>query len=222
MQCRTPVAERERAPAAAHLLNIDVLTRGTIGGMNTAIRHHIVALACALAPLAHAASPSPYAGQQSREIKALSSAEQADLLAGKGMGLAKAAELNGYPGPAHVLELAADLALSAEQRARTQAVWQAMDARAKAIGQQVIDAERELDALFASKQVTRERLAAQLDRIGALQGQLRAVHLDAHLEQVRILTPEQTSRYAVLRGYTGEGSGHGGHGGHGGTGHRKH
>jgi Spy/CpxP family protein refolding chaperone len=204
------------------LLNIDVSTRGTIGAMNIVTRHHIAALACALAPLAHAASPSPYAGQQSREIKALSSAEQADLRAGKGMGLAKAAELNGYPGPAHVLELAADLALTAEQRARTQAVWQAMDARAKSIGQQLIDAERELDALFASKQVTRGRLAAQLDRIGALQGQLRAVHLEAHLEQVRILTPEQTSRYAALRGYSGEGSGHGGHGGHGGAGHRKH
>jgi Spy/CpxP family protein refolding chaperone len=193
-------------------LSIDVPTRGTIGGMNTIVRHHIVALACALAPLAHAATPSPYAGQQSREIKALSAAEQADLLAGKGMGLAKAAELNGYPGPAHVLELAADLALSAEQRSRTQAVWQAMDARAKTIGQQVIDAERELDALFVSKQVTRERLAAQLDRIGALQGQLRAVHLEAHLEQVRILTPEQTSRYAALRGYSGAGAAHGGHG----------
>jgi Spy/CpxP family protein refolding chaperone len=180
--------------------------------MKTTFRHRLLALACALAPLAHAASPSPYAGQQSREIKALSGAEQADLLAGKGMGLAKAAELNGYPGPAHVLELATDLALTAEQRARTQAVWQAMDARAKAIGQQVIDAERELDALFASKQVTRERLAAQLDRIGALQGQLRAVHLEAHLEQVRILTPEQTSRYAALRGYSGGGAAHGGHG----------
>jgi Spy/CpxP family protein refolding chaperone len=200
------------------LLSIDVPTRGTIGGMNTVIRQHIVTLACALAPLAHAASPSPYAGQQAREIKALSSAEQADLLAGKGMGLAKAAELNGYPGPAHVLELAADLALSAEQRERTQTVWQAMDARAKTIGQQVIDAERELDALFASKQVTRERLAAQLDRIGALQAQLRVVHLEAHLEQVRILTPEQTSRYAALRGYSSAAGAPGGHG----TGAHKH
>jgi Spy/CpxP family protein refolding chaperone len=189
--------------------------------MNTIIAVQFAALVGALAPLAHAAQPSPYAGQQSREIKALSSAEQADLLAGKGMGLAKAAELNGYPGPAHVLELASDLSLSTEQRQRTQALWQAMDSRAKAVGQQLIDAERELDALFASKQATRQGIAAQLDRIGALQAQLRAVHLDAHLEQVRILTAEQTSRYAALRGYTGSGGhdgGHGAHGGHG-TGH---
>jgi Spy/CpxP family protein refolding chaperone len=183
--------------------------------MNTLLRIHLIGLAAGFTALVHAASPSPYAGQQSRDIKALSSAEQADLLAGKGMGLAKAAELNGYPGPAHVLELAADLALTAEQRAHTQAVWQSMDARAKALGQQVVDAERELDALFVSKQVTRERLAAQLDRIGALQAQLRAVHLEAHLEQVRILTPEQASRYAALRGYTApSGAQHGGHSGH--------
>jgi len=182
--------------------------------MTAFTRRHLLGLACALVPLAHAASPAPYAGQQSREIKALSGAEQAELLAGKGMGLAKAAELNGYPGPAHVLELAADLALSAEQRERTQRVWQEMDARAKLVGQQVVDAERELDALFASKQVTRERLAAQLDRIGTLQAQLRTVHLEAHLEQARILTPEQTSRYAALRGYSGAGApaGHDGHG----------
>ena len=180
------------------------------------IRLNLLALSCALASLAQATSPAPYAGQQSREIKALSGDEQADLLAGKGMGLAKAAELNGYPGPAHVLELAGELALSAEQRARTQAVWQAMDARARALGQQVVDAERELDALFASKQVTRERLGEQLDQIGALQAQLRAVHLEAHLEQARILTPEQTTRYAARRGYAGGGAAGGGQGGHGG------
>jgi Spy/CpxP family protein refolding chaperone len=189
--------------------------------MSTSMRLHLLSLAAALATLAHATSPSPYAGQQAREIKALSSVEQADLLAGKGMGLAKAAELNGYPGPAHVLELAADLGLSAEQRQRTQAVWQAMDARARTLGQQVVDAERELDTLFASRQATRERLAAQLDRIGALQAQLRAAHLEAHLEQARILTPEQTQRYVALRGYSGA-SADGRHDAAHGAGHRKH
>ena len=177
--------------------------------MNDLPRLTLLGLVCAVAQFAHAASPSPYAGQQSREIKALSSAEQADLLAGKGMGLAKAAELNGYPGPAHVLELAGDLALSDAQRERTQALWQAMATRAKALGQQVLEAERELDALFASRQVTRERLSAQLDRIGALQAQLRAAHLDAHLEQARILTPEQATRYAALRGYADAAGSHG-------------
>ena len=41
------------------------------------------------------------------DIKSLSQDDQSALLAGRGMGLARPAELNGYPGPAHVLELAA-------------------------------------------------------------------------------------------------------------------
>ena len=49
---------------------------------------------------------SPYAGQQTRAIKALSPEDLAGLLNGEGRGMAKAAELNGYPGPVHVLELA--------------------------------------------------------------------------------------------------------------------
>ena len=48
---------------------------------------------------------SPYAGQESRRIKSLSEQDIAELRAGRGWGLAKAAELNGMPGPAHLLEL---------------------------------------------------------------------------------------------------------------------
>ena len=46
-----------------------------------------------------ATPPSPYAGQESRAIKALSDSEIDDLANGRGMGLAKAGELNGYPSP---------------------------------------------------------------------------------------------------------------------------
>lgn len=153
-------------------------------------------------PLAAAAvTPSPYAGQETRGIKALSAKEQADLLAGKGMGLAKAAELNGYPGPAHVLEMAKELSLSSEQRAKTEALFQVMETRAKALGRQIVDAEAGLEALFAGKQVTAALLDEHLARIGALQAQLRGAHLATHLEQVRILTPGQVAHYGVLRGY---------------------
>ncbi len=75
-------------------------------------------------------SGSPYAGLERRAVKALSSDEIADLRAGRGMGLALAAELNGYPGPVHVLEHAGSLALSGEQRARMQTLYEAMRAEA--------------------------------------------------------------------------------------------
>jgi Spy/CpxP family protein refolding chaperone len=164
-----------------------------------------------LAGSAPASAPSPYVGQEWRDIKALSPQEIADYLAGNGMGLAKAAELNGYPGPAHVLELAVQLELTTEQRAQTEALFQKMQASAIALGKEIVEAEHALDQLFASRLVNATRLASALARIGRLQGQLRQVHLDAHLEQTAVLTAQQVAKYIQLRGY-GASSGHGRHG----------
>ena len=68
-------------------------------------------------------SQSPYTGMQTRPIKALSEQQVADLRAGRGTGLALAAELNGYPGPSHVLELADKLELTTNQRANVKAQY---------------------------------------------------------------------------------------------------
>jgi len=173
------------------------------------------ALLCLLgaAPLALAAepAPSPYAGEQHREIKSLSAKEVQDLLAGRGMGLAKSAELNRYPGPAHVLELADRLGLSAAQKAQTKSVFDAMDSRARALGKALVEREAELDRLFASRQVSRATLESSLAEISKLQGELRRVHLEAHLAQTDILTQGQVASYVELRGYGGmDHSGHGG------------
>jgi hypothetical protein len=62
---------------------------------------------------ANADTPAnPYAGQLTRSIKALSPEDIDELRKGAGMGLAKAAELNGYPGPLHVLALTTELRLT--------------------------------------------------------------------------------------------------------------
>ena len=165
---------------------------------------------------ATSAEVSPYSGQDAREIKALSESEIADLLAGKGMGYAKVAELNGYPGPKHVLELADALHLSPEQREKTQTVFARMEASARELGSKLVDAERELDSEFREGTVTADSLAEALSRIGALQVELRGVHLQAHLEQVGILKQGQVARYMELRGY-GDGA-HGEHAQHHGGG----
>lgn len=161
----------------------------------------------ALIPLACVAQ-SPYAGQQHAEIKALTAEEQSALIAGQGLGFAKAAELNGYPGPRHVLELSRELALSDAQRQATQALFDRMRDAAQADGKALVEAERELDLLYASKSATRDRVNAQLARIEALRTHLRGVHLDAHLEQAALLTPHQLVQYARLRGYGGAGHHH--------------
>jgi Spy/CpxP family protein refolding chaperone len=149
----------------------------------------------------HGFAASPYVGEETRTVKALSDQEIADYLSGKGMGFAKAAELNGYPGPAHVLELATELELTPTQRQRTEALFRRMQARASAAGRKLVDGERKLDLLFASKAISAARLSAELKSIAALQGEIREAHLRAHLEQAKILSEGQVMKYAHLRGY---------------------
>src|SRR6266851_1127749 len=98
---------------------------------------------------ASAQSQQPYAGLQARPIKALSEQQIADLKAGRGMGLALAAELNGYPGPKHVLELEKELGLSDAQRTRAQQLFDAMRAETVPLGLRLIAAETDLDQQFA-------------------------------------------------------------------------
>ena len=114
-----------------------------------------------------------------------------------------AAELNGYPGPAHVLELASELNLTSEQRAPTEALFASMQSKAARLGAALVEEEGRLDQLFHERNVTRDSLAAELSKIGALQAEVGGAHLEAHLAELGILTPEQTAKYASLRGYAG-------------------
>jgi len=144
----------------------------------------------------------PYAGMQARAVKALSDQQIADLRAGRGMGLALAAELNGYPGPLHVLELADRLGLSSDQRRQVQRLYDAMKTEAIATGEQLIHAETALDRAFKDRSITAERLTELSTAIGRHQGALRAVHLKYHLTTAELLTADQSRRYAELRGYS--------------------
>lgn len=147
-----------------------------------------------------AAQPASYADLATRPIKSLSDQQLADLRAGRGMGLALVAEVNGYPGPAHVLELADQLGLTADQRARVRAQQDAMRSEAAAIGARLISQEAELERLFTSSVVTEERLRAATMAIGQSQAALRLAHLRTHLATTSALKPEQIRLYAVLRG----------------------
>ena len=174
-------------------------------------------IACVIAAIGlvtagHAFAASAYVGQESRDIKSLSPEDVEAYLSGKGMGLARAAELNGYAGPTHVLELAGPLALTPEQRAKTEALFASMAAKATPLGRALVDEERRLDRLFASKAITPALLSRSLDAIASLQARVREAHLEAHLTQVEILTPSQNAHYAALRGY-GSPRSHRGHAG---------
>lgn len=158
------------------------------------------------APLA--AQHSPYAGLEEREIKALGTERVAGYLEGHGMSYALAAELNGYPGPKHVLELGSELELGDEQRTATERAFDAMHERAVALGRKIVELERGLDSAFAEGAIEADDLEARTAEIARLEGELRAAHLLAHLRMAEILSPEQRERYVELRGYGGAHSGH--------------
>jgi hypothetical protein len=162
----------------------------------------IAALASVLPLAAASAQHSGYAGQETRAIKALFEREVADLLAGRGMGMALPAELNRYPGPAHVLELRDRLGLAPDQEAAVRAAFARMEAEAKRLGAELVERERALDRAFAEGSITPDGLRAMTAAIGDLQGRLRAVHLAAHVETRAALTDAQVRAYDALRGYS--------------------
>jgi Spy/CpxP family protein refolding chaperone len=157
-------------------------------------------------------NPSPYVGFETRDVKTLSTDRQEGLRKGAGLGYALAAELNGYPGPMHVLELADQLGLDADQKSRVQRAFEKMRKEAITAGEALIAAEAHLDRLFVQKQVSYDRIDAQTAVAAGQEARLRAIHLKAHLEMAEILTPEQTESYNRLRGYVKVEGDHRGHG----------
>jgi Spy/CpxP family protein refolding chaperone len=164
----------------------------------------VIAVFAGFSDTALAQSSQPYSGMQSRPIKALSDQQVADLKAGRGMGLALAAELNGYPGPSHLVELSDQLGLTSEQLSKLKGMFDAMKAETIPIGEDLVAQEEKLDRLFADNVISEQQLKAATENIGETQARLRNAHLSYHLRARAILQPSQIRRYAVLRGYGAE------------------
>jgi Spy/CpxP family protein refolding chaperone len=137
-------------------------------------------------------------------LKGLSGEEVSQYLSGAGMGYAKSAELNHFPGPMHVLELGERLGLSEQQRAATKQLMDTHKAEARAIGAKLVAAERALEQLFTKETVDQPTLAEGVRKASTLQGEYRLSHLETHRRMRKILTEEQVKHYDELRGYSSE------------------
>lgn len=144
---------------------------------------------------------SPYTEQINSPVRGLSAQEVDDLLQGRGAGYARMAELNSFPGPRHVLDLKQDLALSTEQEQAIQTVFNAMQGRAQQLGETIVEQETQLSQSFAMEKIAPEALDQQTAELASLYGELRATHLQAHLEITPLLSDSQIERYDQLRGY---------------------
>ena len=150
----------------------------------------------------NAAGKRPYTGMETRKIKALSEARIEGLLSGKGIGYALAAELNKYPGPRHVLDMAETLGLSDQQKNKIQILFDGMQAEAVALGRMIVDKEAALDRAFADAKIDPVSLEAMVAAIARREGQLRTVHLTTHLEMKSVLSSQQVMLYDRSRGYS--------------------
>lgn len=146
----------------------------------------------------------PYAGLESRSIKSLSEGDIEQILAGQGWGLALPAELNGWPGPVHLLELKDELALSPEQIAAIQTMVAEMRRDAIDAGERFLSAEAALGRAFEGEALSEAELKALVDEAAAARSALRLVHLARHLATPNVLTEAQIERYSVLRGYASD------------------
>ena len=161
----------------------------------------LVSLFGALPGQAAGTGPSSYAGEEARPVKSLSSEDLAELRRGGGWGLAKAAELNGMPGPLHLLELKDAIPLTPAQVEAITAIYARMRGAAIAEGERFIAAEQVLEDSFRARTVTKESLGRMLGDIERSRVRLRFIHLSAHLDTPELLTEAQIARYDALRGY---------------------
>lgn len=144
---------------------------------------------------------SKYVGQEQWEIKSLSPDDISELRRGGGWGFAKAAELNGVPGPLHLLEMKDQIPLTPAQVTKITAIYEGMRSRAIGQGERLIDLEGQLEDHFRTRSISDARLRTLLAEIAEVRGSLRYTHLSAHLAVSEFLTEEQIARYNALRGY---------------------
>ena len=177
--------------------------KGKKGKENNMLRKFTLFIAFILVASTAAADENhkPYQGFETREVTSLSEQDIDELRKGSGWGLALPAELNGFLGPAHVLELAPELNLSETQTRRVSAIFDAMRVDAIAKGDALIEAERDLDEGFRSGGLDADQLRHLIDLAEAARADLRYVHLSRHLMTIGILDAEQVAAYSVLRGY---------------------
>ena len=147
------------------------------------------------------AQHSAYTGEERRAIKSLSEKEIDQYRSGAGMGLAKAAELNHYPGPKHVLEFVDTLDLSEKQTKELEKIVEEMKSAAVHLGNEIIEKEKMLNDAFADGVITISQLERLTKEIGDLQAKLRFTHLRAHITTTTLLTKHQIHTYDILRGY---------------------
>jgi len=194
----------KRAAATGLALAVAVLT----GAFTTFAQHHAGG---------HGPGPTPEGGAHHELVQAYEKAFAENVAAGRGFGMAFAADQNGYPGPLHVLELKDRLNLTADQEARVRSLLAAMFAESTPRGARLLESEARLRGLFAGGRADEASVRAAVAEVERARADVRLVHLGFHLKTRDVLTDDQRRVYHEARWGEGgsmrqrDGGGHRGH-----------
>jgi Spy/CpxP family protein refolding chaperone len=131
--------------------------------------------------------------------QALFPPDKDQLLKGEAAGQNMVAENNGYPSPQKIVSLKDQIGLIKDQLKKIKEIVTNLPISAVVKGQEIIDAEEELNKLFESGIVSEKTLRIKLERIGKMRAELRFVHLQIYLKEKQILTAKQWERLKELK-----------------------
>jgi Spy/CpxP family protein refolding chaperone len=122
------------------------------------------------------------------------------LLKGEVMGQTLLAEKNNFPSPQKILELKDELGLMKDQLKKIDEMLKNLPVSIAVKGQEIVEAEEDLDKAFASGNINEKTLRAKLESIGKLRADLRFTHLQVYLKMKQILSVNQWERLMELVG----------------------
>ena len=157
-----------------------------------------VVFGCAALVAAAPATRTEQTGSDMQRHHSCLEEERASIERGEGFGMAMPADHAGYPGPRHVLDMAAELGLSADQKSGVEKIYAEMHEKAVARGKELLEAEARLEQMFRDGRPEAD-LREQSFRVDSIHAELRWIHLSAHLAAQKILTAAQLAQYTRLR-----------------------
>jgi Spy/CpxP family protein refolding chaperone len=125
--------------------------------------------------------------------------DKEQLLSGDGAGQALAAEKNGFPPPQKIVSFKDQIGLTKDQLKKMNEMLINVPISATVKGQEIVEAEEELNKLFESGTINEKTLRTKLERIGKLRAELRFMHLQVYLKEKQILSANQWERLKELQ-----------------------
>ena len=154
---KTLILCRRKAADTLSATNFSTKGRGCFVAHYHAMRIFYLLVVAAAIALTNSAVAGTHRSrrQETRTVKTLSLRRFMDTSWAQGLGYTKAGELNHYPGPRHVLDLANALESEPPNNVDSAAIYGRMHAEVVPLGEMIVTRERRLNVAFATGSMER-------------------------------------------------------------------